>query len=580
MLGAGTLRPTAKRGVKHLRAPNVRLGGTGGSHPMRRRLAWLALPGLALGATALATPSGAAADRTAPYGQFGFTTVGLGTGPSYGEPSLAIAPDGRHYAVSTPGDDGNSHGTVQVWHSSDRGSTWQHSMFSSDNGGGDSELDFRPDGSLVAADLEVGSNLDSEIHRSADFGKTWNTAGSQAGQEQDRQWFAHTPDGKREFLVYHDLVAEGEFFVDSSDGGKTWGDPQLIDSDDQVTQAPGFAIAPAQGTSASIADQGINTFSGPMLIDNNAKDFYTVYSISNFESNVSPNGGGIPPFGAVRGIVVAHSADAGKTWTNKYAVVAKNNSDPSKEESTGTMFPWGFLDQAGNVYIVFGSTRDAGGGTDHYGFYYVYSSDKGAHWSTPKRIDGLPAGKGSIVFNTGAADSPGVIDVAWLQKDTSAIGAASGVWHPWFAQIRAANTTHPVITKQKMTDLPNHKNGVCILGTICILPSPINPGTSDRSLLDFIELAVNPKTHMAGIIYADNGGFRPGEGKGEVVFAQQTLQPRTAAAGGKKSTGGTTHSSGSTGSLAKTGGSLVYPFGGLTLVLIAGIVMARRRRQD
>src|SRR4051794_36162827 len=97
----------------------------------RRRLVWLALAGFAIVGAALGSPSGAAAARTAPHGPFGFTTVGLGTGPSYGEPSLAIAPDGRHYAVSTPGDDGNGNGTVQVWHSSDRGRNWAHTMFTS-----------------------------------------------------------------------------------------------------------------------------------------------------------------------------------------------------------------------------------------------------------------------------------------------------------------------------------------------------------------------------------------------------------------------------------------------------------------
>src|SRR3954471_24228757 len=528
---------------------------------MRRRYAALALPAAAVITAALAAPSGAAADKTGPTGPFGITTIGLGAGSQYGEPSLAMAPDGNHYAVSTPGSSTANKGTVQVWHSADRGKTWGHSFFTSDEGGGDSELDFRPDGTLLGADLEFanGEQADSEIHASKDFGKTWTNPGVQAGQEQDRQWFAHTPDGKREFLVYHDFVAEGEFYVESDDGGKTWGNPVVVNDPSQALSAPGVAVGPTEGSVPSLLDQGINTFSGPMLVDNNAKDFYVVYSISNLESNVSPNGGGIPPFGAVRGLVVAHSSDAGKTWTNKYAVVAKPNpSDPSKEESTGTMFPWGFLDQAGNVYVVFGSTRDAGGGTDHYGFYYVYSGDKGKTWSKPRRIDGLSAGKGSIVFNTGAAVKPGVIDVAWLQKDTSAIGAAEGLWHPWFAQIQVANTTSPKITRQRMTDLPNHKNGVCILGTICLLPAPINPGSRDRSLLDFMELAVNPKTHMAGIVYADNGGFRPGEGKGEVVFAQQTLQPRTTAAGGKKNTTRATSASGGSGSLARTGTTLAY----------------------
>ena len=517
-------------------------------------------------------------------GPFGITTLGLGAGAQYGEPSLAMAPDGTHYAVSTPGSDAAKKGTVQVWHSADRGTSWAHTYFTSDQGGGDSELDFRPDGTLLGADLEFGGGqqADSEIHVSKDFGKTWDANGVQAGQEQDRQWFAHTPDGKRQFLVYHDFVAEGEFYVESDDGGKTWGNPNLINDTSQGTTPPGIAVGPTQGSTASIADQGINTFSGPMLVDNNGQDFYTVYSISNFESNVSPTGGGIPPFGAVRGIVVAHSGDGGKTWTNRYAVVAKNSPDPSTEESTGTMFPWGFLDPAGNVYVVFGSTRDAGGGTDHYGFYYVYSADKGAHWSTPKRIDGLPAGQGSIVFNTGAAVSPGLIDVAWLQKDTSAIGATSGVWYPWFAQISAANTSHPTITKQKMTTLANHKNGVCILGTICVLPAPINPGSRDRTLLDFMELAVNPTTHLAGVVYADNGGFRPGEGKGEVVFAQQTLQPRiaraTSSAGSTKSNGSSGSAGGGGSSLAKTGGSLGVPLAGLVLLATAVAILRRRRR--
>jgi hypothetical protein len=250
------------------------------------------------------------------------------------------------------------------------------------------------------------------------------------------------------------------------------------------------------------------------------------------------------------------------------------------------MFPWGFLDQAGNVYIVFGTTKDSGGGTDHYGFSYVYSTDKGAHWSNPKRIDGLPDGKGSIVFNTGAAVSPGVIDVAWLQKDTSAIGADEGVWHPWFAQITAANTGHPQITRQRVTTVPNHRNGVCILGTICVLPSPINPGSGDRSLLDFMELSVNPKTHMAGLVYADNGKFAPRSGP-EVVFAQQTIQPKSApgrggnggnGGNGSGGNGGNGGQAGGGGSLPDSGGSAALPLAGLG-VLGAGLgLLAWRRR--
>src|SRR5438105_3612935 len=97
-------------------------------------------------ATSLAGPS----DRTKPYGPFGFTTQGLdpkGQFP-YGEPSLAFAPDGRHVVSSTPGNGG-----VQIWYSTNNGSTFTHTATTSPNGGGDSELDFLPNGSLLSADL-------------------------------------------------------------------------------------------------------------------------------------------------------------------------------------------------------------------------------------------------------------------------------------------------------------------------------------------------------------------------------------------------------------------------------------------
>ena len=105
---------------------------------------------------------------------------------------------------------------MNYWYSANAGKTWKTTTTTPPNGGGDSELDFLPDGSLLSADLGV---TDSYINRSTDFGKTWKTVGP-AGIEQDRQWFAHSPDGKTEYLVYHDFVAEAEFFAKSTDGGQ------------------------------------------------------------------------------------------------------------------------------------------------------------------------------------------------------------------------------------------------------------------------------------------------------------------------------------------------------------------------
>jgi hypothetical protein len=266
-----------------------------------------------------------------------------------------------------------------------------------------------------------------------------------------------------------------------------------------------------------VLDQGVNTFSGPMIVDPNGKDYYVVYSISDLQSNLDPSQG-VPPYGPTRGVVVAHSGDAGKTWTNQYAVVPKG-AGTTDESTEGAIFPWGFADQRGTVYVVFDSTRDGGG--EHYHQYYTYSRDHGTHWSAPRRLDlGLPVGKGASVYATGAAVKPGVIDVAWYQSDNGAPSDDASIWRPHFAQVTGADTSRPRIASQAVTSIPNHKGGICLQGILC----GIGPGSSDRSLLDFFELAVNPRTGLAAIAYADN--YRLGGGKGEVVFAQQTAVPR------------------------------------------------------
>ncbi|HVA60340.1 MAG TPA: sialidase family protein [Mycobacteriales bacterium] len=522
--------------------------------------------------------AGPATDYTGPYGPFGFTTQGLGATPNYGEPSLALAPDGRHVAISTPGGGG-----VSYWLSANDGNSFTTNTTTSPNGGGDSALDFLPDGTLLSADLEV---TDSNVKISHDYGKTFD-AGRSAGTEQDRQWLGHSPDGKTTYLVYHDFVAEAEFIAVSKDAGKTWttspADQILVNSPDQVT-APGAAIGPTAGSSASLVDQGVNTFSGPILVDPDGKDLYVVYSISDLQSNANPTVG-VPPFGPVHGLVVAHSADAGKTWTNKYAVVAKPDpTDPSKEEQTGTLFPWGFLDPAGNVYVVFNDNR-GNVGTDKFHTYYAYSTDKGAHWSAPIKLDDLPiSGPGSTVYNTGAAVSPGVIDLAWYESPNGVPSSDKSVYTPHFAQVRAADTAHPTITSQALSALPNHRGGICLQGILC----GVGPGSSDRSLLDFFELAVNPRTHLAGIAYADNARLpaKNGSVTGEVVYASQTKTftplPITGTTGTTtptmtaKGAPGTAPAA-SRGALAMTGLSTAVPLTAFVLLIAGGYGLRRRR---
>jgi hypothetical protein len=492
-----------------------------------RRSVWLAGSAAVVLAAALAVPSSGATsrDRTPAYGPLGVTTVGMGTGPSYGEPSFTWAPDGRHGIICTPGDDRGDGSTVQFWYTADGGKTFKHSKMTSPNGGGDCDVDFLPDGTAVAVDLEI---TDSYLQESTNWGKTWKQIGTM-GQQQDRQWLAHSADGSKIFLVYHDFAAEAEWYAVANYDKKTRAitiPPQdccnSAQSADQAT-APGIAGTQAGGP-AGLIDEGGNTFSGPILIDpsdQTGKTMYVVYSISDAQSNLNPNDG-VPPYGPTRGVVVAATTDGGATWSSHYAVMAKANPDGSKEETNGAIFPWGSIDKAGTLYVVYNSTRGESG--DHFHQYYVFSKDHGKRWSKPVKLDRLAHGHGAAVYATADAAGKGVLDVAWYQTNTGTPSSESSndLWTPHMAAITHADTAHPHVVEQALTKVPNHRGGICLEGILC----GIGPGSGDRSLLDYFQIVLNPKTGLAGIAYSDNAGARPGYVSGEVVFARQTRQNR------------------------------------------------------
>ncbi len=444
----------------------------------------------AAAAVAGSTPALAATDT------FTFRTTVLQDQDAYGEPSLAVAQDG-HIAVCVPG----GAGQTSVWYSADDGRTFGTSHTTSANGGGDCEIDFLPGGRLINVDLEI---VDSAVRYSDDFGKTWQGSET-AGVEQDRQWLAHTSDGKKVFLVYHDFVAEGEFYAQSSDGGLTWptADAAIPVTGADQAAAPGIATTPAQGDPASLADQGVNTFSGPILVSPDDQDLYVLYSISNAQDNLTA---GTPPFGPTHGIVVAHKGAADSAFSNNYALVDDGAVN-------GAIFPWGTIDKAGNVYLLYNSDKGSPG---NFHTYFVVSTDKATTWSAPVKVDGEPLARGAQIYATGAAGAKGVLDVAWYGTDAANADDPAAVWNVHFAQVRGADTANPTIERGIVSPNPIHTGDICLNGLLCITGG-------DRSLLDFFELAIGPDG-LAQIAYADNDGFDTSGGgsRGRVTWAKQT----------------------------------------------------------
>lgn len=509
------------------------------------------------GVAALAPGSGAA-----PAAKDDFTWRQRAVAPdsSFTEPSLAIDADGD-IVVCAPG----GPGTV-VWYSKDDGKTFGRSEtgVAEGTGGGDCEIHFLPDGTLVNSDLAITT---SYVHISADGGKTWER-GEDSGQEQDRQWFASYRDEEL-YNVYHGIVEEYEFFTRSTDAGQTWSAPILINSPDQLAGTPS-PLDPQPGDTPNLIDQGYNTFSGPMLVDQKTGEMYVLYSLSDAATNVQS----IHGFGATRGIVAAYSDDKGATWKNRYAVTGSVLGGTGT--TNGAIFPWGTLGPDGTLYVLFNSNR---GGRFHT--YYTYSKDHGESWSEPVKVSkgaASPTAGGATVYVTGQAGAPGVLDIAWLET-TKGIGPddEAGEWDVVFAQVRGADTAKPTIDVSTVSDHTIHKGAICQMGLLCVTGG-------DRSLGDFFELAIGPDG-MAQIAWSDNG--RDEEPK-QVWWAKQSSGPSAFAAAARPAPGkpkptapkppvAQPRPDPAPRPLPATGAPAVLPVIGAALLVGSALVVRRRR---
>jgi hypothetical protein len=466
----------------------------------RTRLLGLAL--IASSATGFAALAPARA-ATAPNGGMTWRQRAVADKSDYTEPSLSIDRNGN-IVVCSPGDGG-----TRMWISEDDGTSFRESRTLVEDpqatGGGDCEVHFMPDGTLLNTDLAIST---SYIHTSDDLGRTWERQ-DDAGLEQDRQWFASYDKGEPvAYHVYHGIADELEFYVKSTDDGKTWSQPIPVNQATQANCTPNAIAKP--GDEACLTDQDYNTFSGPMLVDQNTGELYVVYGISDAATNGTSVGG----FGSPRGIVVAHSTD-GTTWTNKYATIINGTIIDQKYTASG--FPWGVIDPAGNVYIVFNSNADGG----HYHTYYAYSTDHAATWSAPVKLDDNPIPEGATVFSTGASVKEGIVDFAWVETDAATTtDDPAALWYINMAQVTDAATGTPKITHSRVSDHVMHRGDICLHGTLCQV-APGGLGGGSRTLGDFFELSIGPDG-MAQVAFTDDG--REGE-PAQVWWAKQASGP-------------------------------------------------------
>ena len=150
------------------------------------------------------------------------------------------------------------------------------------------------------------------------------------------------------------------------------------------------------------------------------------------------------------------------------------------------------------------------------------------------RIDHDRGGRGTHVLPDMAVTRPGNVDVVWYGAHRT--GEPNGVcgtfssqskckagfpnynrstapaWHVFMARSRNALSAHPRWTQVRVNRVPGHYGRICTNGIVC--------GSSDRSLLDFISVAVDCRG-FAHIAYASNTKKQEHRGKVFVRVANQ-----------------------------------------------------------
>lgn len=457
-----------------------------GNSRVPRRLA-PALIGAIVAVVCAAAPGAQAATGKPAFGPDQMLPGGQGAEPSIAVDTSPTSSRNYDYVVAI----GDPNGPLE-WHSYDLGRTWSSPVPFDTSGplrGGDSDVAVNTNGDVLATDLDVTW---ASVQISTDHGRTFD-AGTQTAPEDDRPWL--TANGQDVYVAYHDFAAEAPVVCISHDGGHTFptcnqafgADPSVTDCAENTVPARALAIDP-------------RTFSLNFL-----------YSCSTAAENLQH-----PPYGPLHDYYLAQSSDGGSTWTT-HKVFSADTSD-GKAPNYANIFGTLAIDSAGNYYALFAGTADDNDpAANPYHVYLVTSTDHGKTWSRPKRVDHDANGAGTHVLAHLAVTTPGNVDVIWY--GSSFTGEPNGVcgtlvsqspckdgfpdytapnapaWRVYMAQSKNALSATPTFTQVQVNPSATHWGRICTNGIVC--------GSSDRSLLDFISVAVDCHG-MAHIAYGGN----------------------------------------------------------------------------
>ncbi len=322
-------------------------------------------------------------------------------------------------------------------------------------GDGDADVEVTSAGTILLADLDfifnpIFNNFQLGVsvtrcpatatNKSQCTSKVLDTAGA------DREWI--TTIGTTAYLSYHDSVNSTLIKVwRSTDDGRTWR----------------RVASPIPGQGSTTGNSTFNNSIGPIVADPTTGYVYQPYAAG--EASIQKG-----TSSAFNNIYVARSTNGGLTWTTKLVF------HKPLFTNLANFWPAMAVDEAnGTLYAAF---------TDRHTVWVSESSDHGQTWTTTA-LPGTPAttvmpwvaalnGKVDAVYYGSTAASTDDPTAIWNTYDTQRLG---GVWSTGF-----------------VSNTPNRVGIVCLNGSAC---------TANRELLDLFEVAEDPVSGKAAVIYTD-----------------------------------------------------------------------------
>jgi hypothetical protein len=323
-------------------------------------------------------------------------------------------------------------------------------------GDGDADVKISSAGTTLLTDLNFVLNPNGTGHLQLGVNVTRCPAGTATPSGcthifldtagADRPWIAMA--GTNAWVVYHDSGNSTLIRVKrSADDGKTW--------------SPAGSPIPGQGAATGAAT--FNNDLGPVVADPGNGTVYQVYAAGEPQTKAKS--------ASFNNIFVSRSTDGGAHWTSTLVFHAAPGT------GLNNIFPALAVDPI--THVLYASW------TDQHGIEVAQSADGGLTWSAPVTVSTIQ----TTVMPWVAARN-GKVDVVYYGSTAASPSDTSAVWNVYDSQFSGGTWT-----VKQVSNTPNRVGAICLQGAAC---------TANRQLLDLFQVAEDPLTGKAAIIYTDS----------------------------------------------------------------------------